>query len=174
MVLRMKFPVIFVLIVLLLSMNAYAITSVTQNQITIAASKETYFCEPILSSDGCLIKTHLTIENNRVATINPFLIFDSNQVAAIRTYAYDNTNIQQNKAKGKNIRSSGNVQIKANEIQDVYIDFYAKESGKFNFSIEWGAFTVKLDPFFNVTINASSPSLHLINGENNTIACSVG
>ena len=55
-------PIIFILSVLIAS----AQTSVTKSNFKITADKETYFCEPVYSDNGCLITGQITFENDNI------------------------------------------------------------------------------------------------------------
>ena len=78
----MKYRLItYILIFILTLAIASAQVSVTENQVTITANKETYFCEPIFSPEGCLIQGSIDVTNSRPGAISSLLSLDSNKVS---------------------------------------------------------------------------------------------
>jgi len=150
--------------------GAYAQQSVYEDSVYIESDKETYFCEPVISPDGCLIKANILVRNDRLSAINARFDFDSNKDIAIRDYRNRGQSIAVDSSRGKSIRSSSLFQISSGDAESIALEFYAKEDGKFDFSVFFAGTTVRLDPFFNITYNTSIPSIHLSNGTNNTIS----
>ena len=158
-----KLPLILLLF-LISSLTATAQVFVNESDIIISSPKEQYFCEPIISSDGCLVKTTTDITNNRLGAINPILEFDANQFVSMRTFSDQSQSIQLVDPRGYNIKSVGNHVILSGETKTYEVDFWIEENGKYNFSVFFSGTRVTLDPFFNVSINATAPSLYLSNG----------
>ncbi len=153
-------PILLILIIPL----ATAQTAITQNGIEIVSSKETYYCEPIFRNGACLVKTVATIKNN-----NPFVAVGNYGAEFSKPIQINeigdsvSTFVLEQDTRGR-IETPDNFLLNPDQERKVYLSFFASQSGKFNITFHFGAFSAVLDPFFNVTINASSPSLHLING----------
>ena len=163
----MKKPLLFLMMFFLLSFSVTA-QSVTEHDVTISSPQETYYCQPVLSADGCLIQTQTTITNNRAGNIATRIYFDSNKAVALRDFKTDGQSIAVEKSRGKNIHSLNTDIISSGQTKTYDIEFYANEDGKYNMSVFFNGNWVILDPFFNVTYNATSPTLHLKTGRVST------
>lgn len=167
---KLKLTIALLIFTLLVPTLALAET-VSNSDFVIQSSKDTYFCENIINSEGCLVKTDITIikttPGNKLVTLD----FDSNREISFRDHADKRLgfSIALEKSKGKNIQSLSTYLIESNVPVQLEVNFFASESGKFNYSIHYDSTSLVLDPFFNVTHNVTSPSLHLIEGANNTI-----
>lgn len=142
---------------------------IEQDNLRVKSLQETFFCSNIVSEHGCLIQAKLEITNKKGSNQDLDIWFDSNKDVTIRDYSVDLQNIAIDKSKGKSIKSQNKKQFKNNKVTPVLLNFWAKESGKFNLSIRLGSDVYVLDPFFNITYNTSSPSLHLLNGTSNLV-----
>lgn len=142
--------------------------SITENDLSITADKEQYFCEPIFNNLGeCLIRAEITVTNLRQNTINldGITSFSSN----IADTDFFNSNGEKMQKDGKNKLKK--LQLKKDESYSVFLEFWVKENGKFNYTVNMyqqgnGQLlaTTILDPLYNLTISTTNPSWYLING----------
>ena len=168
----MKIKLFSYLIIFVLFIGIASAGTVTRNGITISSSKDTYFCEPVFSSDGCLIKTKIFVTNDKLTSISANYEIDLNRNVALREYNDGSKSIATKESRGRQLDTSRTDSIGISEVKTISFQFYVKKSGKFNFSVFIPALgqRIKLDPFFNISIsNTTSPSLHLINGTTNLI-----
>lgn len=169
----MKKSIILLLIVLMLTFSTVNGVSVEDANFKIESSKETYYCQNIISNDGCLIKADVTITKLTPGNKLVDLYLDSNQDITIRNHEDKRRglSIATDKGKGRNIASSGQTLISDSNPITLDLYFYASETGKFNYSIKYDGNTwLVLDPIFNTSFNVTTPSLHLINGSNNNVS----
>ncbi|NIQ15368.1 MAG: hypothetical protein GTO02_13530 [Candidatus Dadabacteria bacterium] len=162
----MKLKLIIVLVVLALTQAAIATAqqSITEHGVTITSDKLHYNCVPVTSSDGCLIQSKITVENNNNFPINAFLEFDADKQVKVRQFRNKGLDIATTRTKSKDFDSVVPYLIGSNQ-QEVYdLEFFVKEDGKFNFSVFFNGKRTILDPFFNTTVNNTNPTLHLDSG----------
>lgn len=138
--------------------------TVTEHGVTITSDKSDYFCEPVTSSYGCLFRTGITVKNRNAVPITATLHVDADKEIRIRDYSKSGSSIRVDTNLGRRMTSSEWYVINAGETIPIKLNFFAKETGNFNYSIEFLGNTVTLDPVFNVTYNSSEPSLYLIDG----------
>lgn len=152
------------LIILISFVNA---TTITENEITITSDKDTYFCEPIYNQYGeCLIRAKINVTNERNKAINlDGLSTFSNSISDL-TYISSNGVIPQ-QAQDKIPQEL----FLGGESKIYELQFYIKENGKFNYSVNLFQLgtgnliaTTTLDPFYNITINATTPNYLLTYG----------
>jgi len=156
------------LLILFILVPVVTATTVTQNDITITSDKDTYFCEPIYNQAGeCLIRSYITVTNGRTSAIN---------LDGLSTYSNSVSNIEYVSSEGSRIPQHAQAAIPqelylGGESKTYLLQFWAKENGKFNYTVNLFQLgtgnliaTTVLDPFYNITINASVPSYHLKDG----------
>lgn len=172
--------IILSLMLILITASLTSAQSINQDGITITSDKEHYFCEPIFSNKGCLIKATITTKYDSPEDANLVLI---------TTYATQKT-ITPSKIEITSEKNNGQQETKPNQKKEEkkdtitapykqgdqktqILEFWAASSGEFNITIEARdpnnnkiIHQAKLDPFFNNTINTTIPTLWLVNGTN--------
>jgi len=162
---RLIILILLFLFIILISVNAKKV-SVNQEDVIIE-SEEIFYCQNIYSNGGCLINGYVDITNNNNFPINPKFYLDTNTPIIVRDYLTKGQSIALEKSKGKNINSLNFIKISPLETIKVNIKFYAKETGKFNYTLRWQDKEVILDPIYNIShIPQELLSLHLLNGTN--------
>lgn len=159
-------PIILILNIIIV--NAIE-TSVTKSGYSITTPKETFFCEPIYKGNSCLIKAKITLNNVNLLDVSVDYKMEASKDIEFRQYYDSSSSIATDTNIGSVFNTINKKQLRKSSSNEINFEFWASESGKFNFSIIYGGVELKLDPFFNVTIDPSAPSLHLINGTTNLI-----
>lgn len=148
--------------------------SIDQNELTITADREQYFCEPVLNAEGqCLIRGYFNITNSRKSTVNidtdnTYTTQVKNQVVKSR---FGSQTIPTKDKTARDIYRTPKQQVKSGETVRYDFEFWVDTDGKFNVSANIYQIgngnilaTTILDPIYNASFNASAPSWHLENG----------
>lgn len=159
--------ILFLVFILVLP-TVSALTTITQDGVTITSSKETYFCEPVIREKGCLFKTQATIQNKNGFTALGKYGIEASEDIILSNINDGTSSLSLEKDQDRKIETGNTFELLSGQKKTVDISFFASKSGKFNITFHFGSFSAVLDPFFNVTINASSPSLYLQNGSVDT------
>ena len=149
---KFQFITCFFLLLLLLSFvsaQEELTRFVESNGFTIEADKSVYYCEPIFSSSGCLIRGTLTVENKNNQNYNVDLEFDFTTPVTMKKHK----EMKQSFSKETKVKTDKKVQFKKNEKTVLPFEFWVTDSGKFDYTIDTGLFTVTLDPYYNITVN---------------------
>lgn len=139
----------------------------------ITAPDETIFCTTDYTANGCLFKTQILIESrsNKEYTVRDKL--NLNRDVKVQSINEQNKKISRNlnTANGKDFQTNNRAFGKrTTEVID--IEFWAKESGKYNYSVIYNGIELKLDPFFNVTPNSKNPLLGIDFNLSNAVSAS--
>lgn len=154
---KFKDMMIFASLMLFLSVPSVSSeVSVSRDGFTIS-SDEQFYCQPVESRYGCLIDSYVIIENQN-PDVSASIRIDSDKQIYLREYVTKTA-----RSVGTTLESIDDIIISSGRYR-YPIRFYAKESGKFNFTITYLGTEITLDPYFNVTYNTTSPTLHLLNG----------
>lgn len=146
-------------------------TYVDENKIIISADKPVYYCEPVFKDGKCLVKIGFYVENVEDAE-KPITIVTEFEQKAENVFIEKYTDVTDSKAyketpiDAKEPTKTTEQMIKPLEKKYYVIDVWASESGKFNLVVDLGFAKTILDPFINVSINATYPSWYLLNGTN--------
>jgi hypothetical protein len=135
----------FFLLLSLVSAQKLDSASVEDSNLKIE-SKETFYCQPVFRGEECLVRAWIDVEAKTL--IDPKITLDFKDAGDFLTTTKDVNYLETIKS------------FKVAETKRVYFDFWTSSSGKFDVTING----LKLDPYYNVTINSSYPSYHLING----------
>jgi len=132
--------------------------TVTEYKDITLSSDNTFFCQPIFNEAGeCLIRAYIDINSKKEFNNDITITFKDKGIDAITNKATKFKGLT-NKDKSKT-----NINVIKDKIQRIEFEFFTSKSGKFDVNI--GSYV--LDPYYNVTINSSSPSYHLINSSSN-------
>ena len=164
----MKWKLLPLLLLLIIPLAVAVPESVTRDLYTITSPSDIYYCQPIFRGDSCLIKSQIEITNNNAIASDLTYKVETSEQVEVRNFQDKSKSIGLSRDKGQRF-NSGTVNLRAGATTTIDLNFYASKSGKFNFSIFYGGKELKLDPIFNVTHNASVPSLHLINTTSNLV-----
>ena len=136
-------------------------TFIEDNEFSIKSTKDVFYCQPIISKYGCLIKADIKIKNkqNKVAVVGIDSYFHNKDIKLIGYKARTKTGIK--KFKPKDLKDFSMLD---SEESTVTLYFWAKQSGKFDLILNKpNAEKLILDPYYNVSINSTYPSYHLRN-----------
>ena len=149
------------IILLLFVIPVYSKQTIEENQIRIT-SEDNYYCEPIFKGDSCLIRADFLIENIGSGNKNVF-VDASFTDSFIDVEGYKN---KKTKEKYDVIGTKTKDKLKIDGYQNISLtlEFWVEINGKFNIIVDNSGTLTILDPYYNVTTNAFTPSYHLING----------
>ena len=165
---KTKYPlfIIFLLFFILCSFTIFAKQTIEENGFRIEA-KDNYYCEPIYRGDECLIIADFLIVNTQNS--NKDIYIDTSYTTKVKVDGYkdkkDKTYYKTDKDKTKT-KDKVKIDKYSNKTFTVYL--WTENSGKFNITVDDNNILTILDPYYNITTNASAPSYHLINGTVNT------
>ncbi len=178
---------VFIAFFVLICISLVSAQKVSQNGITIMSDKDVYFCEPIFKGDSCLIRAKITVTNSNQNqySIRGYTSFSKHDIKKTKFLLHRKQGIIQSLPKRKqkiiigkkrkqhflDDNSFDSVPLLQKDKFTMTVEFWANTSGKFNYSIDlYNPSTdqfigsVVLDPFYNVTTNATTPSYQLIDG----------
>jgi len=158
--------------------------SVLHDNINIISDKDTYYCEPIFNDKGeCLIKAVITVTNEGHNTVN--LDGNASFSTSIPSAGFIDANSPRKlKKNGQNsprkLKKNGHkgldkIQVASGGNYSIIMQFWTNTTGKFNFSVNAYHLgndkllgTAVLDPIYQTTLNANTPSYALRGGVINT------
>jgi hypothetical protein len=130
---------------------AYAVE--VSNPVLRIASLDTFHCEPVYKGNACLVKAHFVVESN-ANLANP----------VVSVVFRDSEGRDKGKAvseAAKQLRyAQGIGGLVRNTPKRIDFEFWTETSGKYDVTVNG----LTLDPYYNITINASYPSLWLKRG----------
>lgn len=158
-------PVLFLFVLM-----AYGVLGISiENADVRLTSKQVFYCEPVFRGEQCLVKAWFEVDSLTDLGLQQIKIDykdDGQKAYASKDTTYSlvegstqvaNNAVQQTLSKGLS--------------QRVYFEFWTAKSGKFDVVLGKAASPILvLDPFYNVTINSSSPSYYLVNGTSNNVS----
>lgn len=160
-----KLVILWVLLFLVSLISVFAepkvSTTVESKDFKISSSKEVYYCKPVFSDKGCLIKVDFNIFSDVDSKLSGYedLVVEiafSHDKVYVKDF-YTTNSLSKDNTLGVSFEKSNDYPF--------YVDVWAKKDGKFNVNIYDGKnLLLSLDPFINITTNATYPSYHLING----------
>jgi hypothetical protein len=154
---------------------AYVQTKVSSGDVSLETEKAIYYCEPIYNDKGeCLVRARFYVETQGVnEKIELEADFKGNDVS-FGSYTTDEQTVKkiddsQKEISGKYATEKYQIEKGINEVN---VEFWAKESGHFDVGIsvydsgDKLRKSIILDPIYNVSVNATYPSYYLFNGTN--------
>lgn len=155
---------IIISLILILLVGIVDATTVSDNEITITSDKDTYYCQPVFQDDACLIVAKISVTNERTSAIN---------LDGLSTFTNFVADIEYLSSEGSRIPQQAQAMIPqelflGGEKKTYELRFFTEESGKFDYTVNLYQLgtgnllaTTVLDPFYNISVNATSPSYFL-------------
>lgn len=170
-----------ILFFLFLSFASAKEQKVSERGYEIIADSDSYSCHAINVGDYCLITAKMQIVNSYQKFKDVELALDSSSEITMSLDGKSNyvksklnkktqlAGHEMNSSKKFRYKVNGNTKLDGQSSNEIIVSFWINESGKFDYLLGDDISIVKLDPYYNITYNASYPSLSLIDGASNTI-----